>query len=57
MNVVSTLANHSFLKLGDVLDSDVEDVFAYLQYLSAKGNAEQAEQKFHMDLEKARRKH
>jgi len=57
MNVVSTLSNHTFLKLGEVLDSEVADVFAYLQYLSAKNKAERAEEKFHMDLAKAKRKH
>ena len=56
MNVVSTLSNHTFLKLGEVLDSEVADVFAYLQYLSAKNKAERAEEKFHMELAKAKRK-
>lgn len=55
MNVISTLANHSFLQLGEVLDSDVGDVFAYLQYIHAKNIAERAEDKFQMDRIKARK--
>ena len=52
MNIVSTLANHEFLKLEVVLGYEVGDVFSYLQYLHAKNAAEIAEQRFQLDREK-----
>lgn len=55
MHIVSTLANHEFLKLGEVLDTNVTDAFAYMQYTDAKVRAERAQTKFLQETN-ARRK-
>lgn len=55
MHIVSTMANHQFLELERVLDYDVQDVFAYLQYLDAKAVAENAQQKFRNEINKNRK--
>ena len=52
MHIVSTLSNHNFLKLGEVLDQNVMDVYAYLQYTDAKVKAENAQQKYISDMNK-----
>ena len=46
MHIVSSLANHQFLELERVLDYNVQDVFAYLQYTDEKVKAENAQTKF-----------
>ena len=46
MHIVSSLANHQFLGLERVLDYNVQDVFAYLQYTDEKVKAENAQTKF-----------
>lgn len=46
MHIVSTLANDDFLKMETILDSNVGDVFSYLCYLTAKGQAEREQRKF-----------
>ena len=46
MHIVSSLANHQFLELERVLDYNVQDVFAYLQYTDEKVKAENAQAKF-----------
>ena len=43
---MSGLANHEFLNLEKVLDYNVMDVYAYLQYTDAKVRAENAQMKF-----------
>jgi hypothetical protein len=55
MHIVSQMANHEFLNLERVLDYNVMDVFSYLQYINAKANAENIQQKFTMDLNKKRK--
>ena len=46
MHIVSSLANHEFLQLEKVLDYNVMDVYAYLQYSDEKVRAEHAQMKF-----------
>lgn len=46
MHIVSSLANHEFLNLERVLDYNVMDVYAYLQYSDEKVRAENAQMKF-----------
>jgi hypothetical protein len=46
MHIVSSLANHQFLELERVLDYNVMDVYAYLQYSDEKVRAENAQMKF-----------
>lgn len=46
MHIVSSLAGHQFLDLERVLDYNVQDVFAYLQYTDEKVKAENAQTKF-----------
>lgn len=46
MHIVSTLANDMFLKLETVLDQNITDVFTYLNYLSEKADAEEAQYNF-----------
>lgn len=50
MHIVSQLANHEFLKMEDVLNQTVTDVYAYWQYQDAKAKAENAQMKFMNDL-------
>lgn len=52
MHTVSTLANHEYLKMEKVLDENVMDVFSYLQYIDEKVRAENAQQKFIMEMNK-----
>ena len=56
MHIVSSLANHQFLDLERVLDYNVQDVFAYLQYSDEKVRAEKAQTKFIQDMDKSRKK-
>mgnify|MGYP007022386445 CR=1 FL=1 len=56
MHIISTLSNHDFLRIEDVLNQNVEDVYAYLQYLDAKVRAENVQQKYINDLNKNKRK-
>lgn len=56
MHIVSTLANHEFLKLDVVLEEKVMDVYAYLQYIDAKAEAERAQMKFHQEMNERRKK-
>lgn len=51
MHTISLLANHEFLKLEKVLEYNVWDVFAYLQYSDAKARAEKAQMKFQRERE------
>ena len=55
MHIISSLANHEFLQLEKVLDYNVWDVFAYLQYSDAKVRAEQAQMKFSSEMNKKKR--
>lgn len=55
MHIISTLSNHNFLQLGKVLDENVVDVYAYLQYLDAKVRAENAQMKFTSEMNKKRK--
>lgn len=56
MHIVSTMANHEFLKLDKVLEEKVIDVYAYLQYIDAKAEAERAQMKFHQEMNKIKNK-
>lgn len=49
MHIVSTLANHEYLKIDRILEEHVMDVYAYLQYIDAKAEAERAQMKFHQE--------
>ena len=55
MHIISTLSNHNFLQLGKVLDENVVDVYAYLQYLDAKVRAENAQMRFTSEMNKNRK--
>lgn len=55
MHIISTLSNHNFLQLSKVLDENVVDVYAYLQYLDAKVRAENAQMKFTTEMTKKRK--
>ena len=55
MHIVSQLANHEFLRMEDVLNQTVTDVYAYLQYLDAKVRAENAQMKFTSEMNKKRK--
>ena len=55
MHIISTLSNHNFLQLGNVLDENVVDVYAYLQYLDAKVRAENAQMKFTTEINNRRK--
>lgn len=50
MHTVSTLANDDYLKLEKVLNENVQECFAYLDYVIAKANAEEAEYEFQMKM-------
>lgn len=52
MHVVSTLANHQFLEMEKVIDSNVEDVFSYLHYMRCKGIAEKEQRSFEDKIKK-----
>ena len=56
MHIVSTMANHEFLKIDTVLEEKVIDVYAYLQYIDAKAEAERAQMKFHQEMNERRKK-
>lgn len=56
MHIVSGLANHQFLELERVLDYNVVDVYAYLQYTDEKVKAENAQHKFIEEMNKNKRK-
>ena len=51
---MSGLANHQFLELERVLDYNVMDVYAYLQYTDEKVKAENAQRKFIEERSKKR---
>ncbi len=55
MHIVSSLANHEFLNLEKVLDYNVYDVYAYLQYTDEKIKGENAQMKFINDMNKRRK--
>ena len=55
MHIVSTLANGEFLRIEDVLNYNVMDVYSYLQYIDAKVSAENAQLKFTQELNKRKR--
>lgn len=55
MHIVSTMASHNFLQLEKVLDYNVMDVFAYLQYLEAKVSADNAQMKYSQELSKRKK--
>ena len=54
MHVVSTLAGHNFLRMETVLEQNVVDVFSYMTYMTAKMNAERAQEKFIEKIENSR---
>lgn len=45
-HIVSTLADHQFLKLEEVLDANIVDVLSYLTYMSRKAVAEKAQRDY-----------
>lgn len=49
------MACHNFLQLEKVLNENVMDVYAYLQYLDAKVMAENAQMKFIAEMDKRKR--
>jgi len=49
------MASHNFLQLEKVLDYNVMDVFAYLQYLEAKVSADNAQMKYSQELSKRKK--
>lgn len=55
MHIVSSLANHEFLNLEKVLDYNVMDVYAYLQYSDEKVRAENAQMKFQHEINKKKK--
>lgn len=55
MHIVSTLANNEFLKMEEVLNQNVMDVYSYLQYIDAKVGAENAQHKFIMEMNKRKK--
>lgn len=55
MHIISSLANHEFLRLEEVLDNNVMDVYSYLQYMDAKSNAERAQMRFEQELNKRKK--
>lgn len=55
MHIISTIASHNFLDLERVLNYNVMDVYAYLQYLEAKNKAESAQMKFTQEIEKRKK--
>lgn len=56
MHIVSTMANHEFLRMEEVLDKCVMDCYAYLQYVDAKAKAEKAQMKFTQEMNERRKK-
>ena len=54
MHVVSTLACHNFLKMEEVLEQNVVDVFSYMTYMQAKMQAERAQKKFLEQIQQSR---
>lgn len=54
-NIVATLANENYLMMDTVLDSNVEDCFIFLTYLTEKNKAQRAQQKFEENLRKSRK--
>jgi hypothetical protein len=56
MHIVSTMANHEFLRMEEVLDKCVMDCYAYLQYVDAKAKAEKAQLKFTQEMNKIKNK-
>ena len=55
MHIVSQLANHEFLRMEDVLNQTVTDVYAYLQYQDAKAHAENAQMRFVNEMNKRKK--
>ena len=55
MHIVSTLANGEFLRMEEVLNQNVMDVYSYLQYIDAKVGAENAQMKFTQELSKRKK--
>lgn len=55
MIMLDTLANHKFLDLEKVLDTPIEDSFAYADYLAAKNIAEEAQFKFDEQIRKTKK--
>lgn len=56
MHIVSTLANHEYLKIERILEEHVMDVYAYLQYIDAKAEAERAQMKFTQEMNERKKK-
>ena len=55
-HIVCTLADDSYLNMERVLDENVQDCFSYLQYLSNKNKAEEAQAKFEEKINKSKRR-
>ena len=55
MHIVSQLANNEFLRMEEVLNQTVIDVYAYLQYMDAKVSAENAQMKFVHEMDKRKK--
>lgn len=55
-HIVSTLANNEYLNLERVLSENVQDCFSYLQYVSAKNEAEEAQLKYEEKMMKKGKK-
>ena len=56
-HLVSTLADHQFLKLESVLDQNIVDVLSYLSYMNAKANADKAQRDYLDKINAHRRWH
>jgi hypothetical protein len=53
---VALLANNVYLSMEKVLGENVQDCFSYLQYITAKSEAEQAQMKYDEKMSKSKRK-
>lgn len=55
-HIVALLANNVYLSMEKVLDENVQDCFSYLQYITAKAAAEEAQMKYDEKMSKSKRK-
>lgn len=53
--MLDQLANHQFLDLERVLDTPIEDSFAYADFLSARNMAEEAQYNFDEQIRKSKK--
>lgn len=55
-HIVATLSSGDYLNMERVLGENVGDCMSYLQYLSAKNDAEEAQIEYENKMNKSRRK-